>query len=61
MKVLHLISGGDSGGAKTHVHSLLQNLSRTIDITMVCFMDGPFVEEARALGINTIVIADKNP
>ncbi|MEG0321436.1 MAG: glycosyltransferase, partial [Oscillospiraceae bacterium] len=61
MKVLHLISGGDSGGAKTHVHSLLQNLSRTIDITMVCFMDGPFVEEARALGINTVVIADKNP
>ncbi|MEG0754955.1 MAG: glycosyltransferase, partial [Oscillospiraceae bacterium] len=61
MKVLHLISGGDTGGAKTHVHSLLQNLSRTIDITMVCFMDGPFVEEARTLGINTIVIADKNP
>lgn len=28
MKVIHLISGGDSGGAKTHVHSLLQNLSR---------------------------------
>ena len=24
MKVITLISGGDSGGAKTHVHSLLQ-------------------------------------
>ena len=41
MKVIHLISGGDSGGAKTHVHSLLQNLSRTIEVTMVCFMEGP--------------------
>ena len=34
MKVITLISGGDSGGAKTHVHSLLQNLSRTIEVTM---------------------------
>ena len=34
MKVIHLISGGDSGGAKTHVLSLLQNLSRTIDVTI---------------------------
>ena len=33
MKVITLISGGDSGGAKTHVHSLLQNLSRTIEVT----------------------------
>ena len=30
MKVIHLISGGDSGGAKTHVLSLLQNLNKTI-------------------------------
>ena len=56
MKVLHLISGGDSGGAKTHVHSLLQNLSKRIDITMVCFMEGPFSQEARELGIHTIVL-----
>ena len=27
MKVLHLISGGDTGGAKTHVHSLLAGLT----------------------------------
>ena len=56
MKVIHLISGGDSGGAKTHVHSLLQNLSRTIDVTMVCFMEGPFAQEARELGIPTVVL-----
>ena len=56
MKVIHLISGGDSGGAKTHVHSLLQNLSRTIEVTMVCFMEGPFAQEARELGISTVVL-----
>lgn len=55
MKVIHLISGGDSGGAKTHVHSLLQNLSQTIEVTMVCFMDGPFAQEARELGIPTVI------
>ena len=49
MKVITLISGGDSGGAKTHVHSLLQNLSRTIEVTMVCFLEGPFAQEAREL------------
>ena len=45
MKVIHLISGGDSGGAKTHVHSLLQGLSQHIQADMVCFMDGPFTQE----------------
>lgn len=28
MKVLHLISGGDTGGAKTHVFALLRALSK---------------------------------
>lgn len=60
MKVITLISGGDSGGAKTHVHSLLQNLSRTIEVTMVCFMEGPFAQEARALGIHTVVLSGRN-
>ena len=60
MKVIHLISGGDSGGAKTHVHSLLQNLSQTIDVTMVCFMDGPFAQEARELGIHTVIFSGRN-
>ncbi len=60
MKVIHLISGGDVGGAKTHVHMLLKNLSNTIDVTMVCFMEGPFVQEARELGIHTEVFPGKN-
>lgn len=55
MKVIHLISGGDSGGAKTHVLSLLQNLNKTITAQLVCFRDGPFAEEARSLGIPTMI------
>ena len=50
MKVIHLISGGDSGGAKTHVLSLLQHLNKTITAQLVCFRDGPFADEARSMG-----------
>ena len=53
MKVIHLISGGDSGGAKTHVLSLLRNLNETITAQLVCFRDGPFADEARARGVHT--------
>ena len=60
MKVIHLISGGDSGGAKTHVLSLLQNLNKTITAQLVCFRDGPFAEEARAMGIPTMICGGNN-
>ena len=56
MKVIHLISGGDSGGAKTHVLSLLKRLNETITAQLVCFRDGPFAEEARSLGIPTKIM-----
>ena len=61
MKVIHLISGGDTGGAKTHVLSLLQNLNKTITARMVCFRDGPFADEARAMGIPTDIMSGKVP
>lgn len=57
VKVIHLISGGDVGGAKTHVHLLLQGLSKTDEVQLVCFTDGPFAQEAAALGIPTKVIS----
>lgn len=60
MKVLHLISGGDTGGAKTHVHSLLTGLKDRIPVRLVCFMEGPFAQEARELGIDTRVISGPN-
>lgn len=55
MKVLHLISGGDSGGAKTHVLSLLDSLNKNIQADLVCYMEAEFAKEAREKGICTKV------
>ena len=55
MRVLHLISGGDSGGAKTHVLSLLRDLNDNIDADLVCYMEADFSKEAREMGIPTRV------
>ena len=60
MKVLHLISGGDTGGAKTHVHTLLSGLAGKVQVKMVCFTEGPFAQEARELGIDTVVLPGRN-
>lgn len=61
MKIIHLISGGDVGGAKTHVLSLLHGLSKSQTIRLVCFMEGPFAQEARELGIDTVVMTGSLP
>ena len=60
MKVIHLISGGDVGGAKTHVLSLLQGLNQSEIVHLVCFTEGAFADEARQLGIPTTVLSGKN-
>lgn len=56
MKVIHLISGGDTGGARTHVYSLLKYLGQIIDVQLVCFRGGDFADGAAALGIPTMVL-----
>lgn len=61
MNLIHLISGGDVGGAKTHVLSLLDRLGKTDKVLLVCFTDGDFADEARALGIPTEIISGSNP
>ncbi len=53
MKVLHIISGGDTGGAKTHVLTILNQLKNEIDISLFCVMEGKFTKEAKELGIDT--------
>ncbi len=60
MKILTLISGGDVGGAKTHVLSLLAALSKRIGVTMVCFMESEFTEDARRMGIDTRIMPGNN-
>ena len=60
MKIMHLISGGDVGGAKTHVISLLEELSKRNQVELVCFVEGPFAQEAREKGIPTRVLKKRS-
>ncbi|MGI5875304.1 MAG: glycosyltransferase family 4 protein [Dethiobacteria bacterium] len=59
MKVLHLISGGDTGGAKTHVLSLAKELEKHVDIKLICLMEGDFFREGQRMGLNISVIPQK--
>ncbi|RKD30074.1 glycosyltransferase family 4 protein [Thermohalobacter berrensis] len=56
MKILHLISGGDTGGAKTHVLSLIKGLSNHVEVKLVCFIKDQFYMEGKELGIDIEVI-----
>ena len=60
MKIMHLISGGDVGGAKTHVIGLLEELQKRNEVELVCFVEGPFAQEAREKGINTRVLKKRS-
>ncbi|TJX15193.1 glycosyltransferase family 4 protein [Tissierella creatinini] len=60
MKVLHLISGGDTGGAKTHIISLLKGLDSLVDARVVCFIEDSFYEDAKKEGINIDVYKQKS-
>lgn len=60
MKVLHLISGGDTGGAKTHIYTLLKGLEADHEVSMVCFCPGPFLDGALDLGIDARLVKQKN-
>ena len=60
MKVLHLISGGDTGGAKTHIISLVKGLNKLIDVKIICFIEDSFYEDAKRVGIDIEVYEQKN-
>ena len=61
MRVIHLIGGGDTGGAKTHVLNLLKELNQYIDAQLFCFRKGDFSEDAAKMGIPIEVIESGNP
>ncbi len=60
MKVLHIISGGDTGGAKTSVITLLEQLNKLMTVQLVCFMEGEFSDYARERGVDVLVLTQKN-
>ncbi len=60
MKILHLISGGDTGGAKTHVLTLLNGLRKIgVETELLCIMEGVFTREASDVGIPVTIIPQK--
>lgn len=60
MKVLHLISGGDCGGAKTHVLTLLKRLMKDgVNVELLCIMESSFTEDAKNINIPTKIISQK--
>lgn len=61
MKIIHIIGGGDVGGAKTHVLSLVSKLSESNEVVLLSLREGEFADDARALGIDTRIIKNKNP
>ncbi|WP_338751909.1 glycosyltransferase family 4 protein [Bacillus sp. FJAT-52991] len=52
MKVLHLISGGEKGGSRKHVITLLEQFSSE-EVTLAVFQEGQLSQEARESGIRT--------
>lgn len=60
MKVLHLISGGDTGGAKTHVFALLSALKKMADVKIVCFIKGSFFDELQEIDVESELIEQKS-
>ena len=60
MKVIHLIGGGDEGGAKSHVLQLVKELGKHIEVTLVSFRKGSFHDDAVALGIDAQIIRSGN-
>ncbi len=60
MKVLHLIGGGDEGGAKSHVLSLVKELSSKIDVKLISLRYGAFADDAKAMGIDVKVVRTGN-
>lgn len=61
MRILQMMGGGDVGGAKTHIMTLIQALRARNEVMLISFRDGPFPREAEKNGINVRVIASFNP
>lgn len=61
MRILQMMGGGDVGGAKTHIMTLIQALRERNEVMLISFRDGPFPREAEKNGIHVRVIPSFNP
>ncbi len=60
MKILHLIRGGDSGGAKTHIFTLLDELKKYAECEVVCLIPGVFYQEILNKDIKTVLFKQRS-
>lgn len=61
MRILHVMGGGDVGGAKTHIMNMVTGLAAQNEVMLLSFRAGPFAEEARERGIDVRIIERHNP
>ncbi|NLK87635.1 MAG: polysaccharide pyruvyl transferase CsaB [Clostridiaceae bacterium] len=60
MRIVHIIGGGDVGGAKTHMLYLLRELSRHMEVKLISLRPGVFADDAASLGIDVSVVKSAN-
>ena len=57
IKVLHIIGGGEFGGAEKHILNLAGAVDpMAVELTVCCLFSAPFVEIAAGAGINALAI-----
>lgn len=61
MRVMHVMGGGDVGGAKTHIMNMVTGLAERNAVMLLSFRAGPFADEAAERGIDVRVIERHNP
>ena len=61
MRVMHVMGGGDVGGAKTHIMNMVTGLAERNAVMLLSFRAGPFADEARERGIDVRVIERLSP
>lgn len=61
LRVMHVMGGGDVGGAKTHIMNMVTGLAARNEVMLLSFRAGPFADEARERGIDVRVIERHNP
>lgn len=60
MKVFHVISGGDDGGAKIHLINLCMGSQGVFDNVVGCINEGPLYDMAKENGIETRIFKQKS-
>jgi hypothetical protein len=56
--ITHIAGGGDRGGAKTHILTLLRNMDRKrFQVNLICLNDGALADEARNAGVEVRVFS----